>query len=97
MNTKNRSPKVQRVFTVIGLFSAVGVAIIPNGLFTSTVQVTVKPALSMLGDREGSVGIFQQNINLSGNIHPYLSAQAQDVVPAQGGCPKIGCDEPSRP
>lgn len=48
----------------------------------ASIPAIVKPALSTLGAREGAVGFFQQNINLSGNIHPYLITQAQDLVPA---------------
>ena len=36
----------------------------------------VKPELSVLGARKGTVGDFQQNISLSGNINPYLNQNA---------------------
>jgi hypothetical protein len=88
MSTKNQSPKVQRVFAVIGLFSAVGVAIIPNGLFTSTVQATVKPDLSPLGTRKAAVVNFQKSIYESGNINPYLNEEAGEQLWA---VPEPGC------
>jgi hypothetical protein len=85
MNTKNQSPKVQRVFTVIGLVGALGVAIIPNGLFTSTVQATVKPDVSPLGTRKAAVVNFQQSIHGKGNINPYLNKKKRKC-PRRTGC-----------